>query len=123
MNYDDALGACPAGNHLPSALELAQISQSLGSSLSYQDSINTEGQYLVSATNPDKTRDRFYFNYKGYYHRPKGDLGNFWFWSSSVFTDNTDQVWVLYGVDGGVTVDNGTVSYPSQLAVLCVRDQ
>ena len=81
MNQYDAVSYCAnQGMHLPSARELAQLSASLGAA---GISETPKGYYLVSAKNADGKVDNFYFNYSGY-KRPQGDLGNNWFWSSSV---------------------------------------
>ena len=107
MNQADAIKDCSQhGMHLPSIHELAKIGQDLGAKgileLSQVESGKVpDGYYKISAVNPDGTKEEFYFNYDGY-KRPEGDLGNNWFWSSSVNSDYSFSGYYLYGNSGYV---------------------
>lgn len=101
------------GMRLPTARELAEVSQSFGA-----EGISEtpkEGYYLVNGSDSTGQPDRFYFSYKGY-QRPSGDFGSYWFWSSSV----TDS-YLAYKLNGF----NGDLDYfiPGYdlHAVRCVR--
>ncbi len=118
MTQSDAMSYCAnQGMHLPSARELAELSASLGAAGISETP--KAGYYLVSAINADGKSDKFYFSYAGY-KRPAGDLGNNWFWSSSVDSSNSDYAYYLYGINGFVDVfflDH------NKLAVRCVDDR
>lgn len=73
---------------------------------------------MVKATNPDKTKDEFYFNYTGY-QRPAGDLGNNRFWSSSVSSDSSGYAYLFNGIYGFVAYELRDFNF----AVRCVRRQ
>ena len=109
----------PNSNHLPSARELAQLAQSMGAAGISETA--KDGYDPVNAVNADGKNDSFYFNYSGY-QQPAGDLGNNWFWSSSVVSNNSDRsgnAFFLYG-------DNGVVgNYPRghHYSVRCARGQ
>ena len=118
----------PNSNHLPSARELAQLaSQHCTSDLLGKEPCGAagisetaeDGYKQVSAKNADGKNDSFYFNYSGY-QQPAGDLGNNWFWSSSVNSIDSDGAFDLYGGYGFV----GNVSRRKfSDAVRCARGQ
>ncbi len=111
MNQARAIKACADQKmHLPTIRELAQMSQAMGAKGILETSEVKEGEvpagfYLVSAINPNGKKDEFYFNYSGYV-RPAGDLGNNWFWSSSVDSDDSGVGYVLNGYNGDVYGDS-----------------
>lgn len=125
-NLRDADGACrDQGGRLPTARELAVYSQSLGAQGIRETAhpgvgsfaskvqaeiaqMNRDGyypNYYVANNSGDKAID-FYFNSSGY-QRPAGDLGDYWFWSSSVLTSDFgydyDSAYVLNGFSGYFT--------------------
>jgi hypothetical protein len=114
ISQEKALKACTDQNkHLPTARELAGISQSMGAK--GISATNGPGYYLVSALNPDGKIDRFYFNPAGY-DRPRKELAYNWFWSSSLTYPKTTQPQLGYSLGGyigqiGLDVDdeNGAV--------------
>lgn len=115
MNQYDAVSYCASqGIHLPSARELAQLSQSMGAAGVSETA--KDGYNLISAKNADGKIDNFYFNYAGY-SRPTGDLGNNWLWSSSVNSYGSDYAYGLYGSYGDVDYVYHTYLYG---AVRCV---
>jgi hypothetical protein len=117
MNQADAINYCASqGQHLPSARELAQLAQSMGAAGISETA--KDGYYLVNAVNADGKYDSFYFNYSGY-QQPAGDLGNNWFWSSSVDSSNSGGAFVLRGHYGFVYYGPRGLSD----AVRCARGQ
>jgi hypothetical protein len=115
----EALNACPAGTHLPTARELAEYSHSLGAvgiakPSDFRPGGPHGGWYLVLATDPDGTKDEFYFNVFGYSAPAKID--NHSFWSSSTVTDGPGPRWQLSGGFGYLEYGYGTSSYTN---VLC----
>ena len=116
MNQANAVQYCSAqGAHLPSARELAQLAMSLGAK-GIVDSCGSENKcYSVKATNANGSSDSFNYSYAGY-ETPDGDLGKYWFWSSSVNSNYSDNAFYFIG-------DNGYVDnyYRNNFnAVLCV---
>ena len=105
MTQPEAIEYCAnQGAHLPSARELVQLSMSFGAR-GIVDSCSQDNQcYRILATNAEGSQDEFYFSYAGY-QRPVGDLGNNWFWSSSVFSLTHDYAFSLYGDGGEVDYD------------------
>jgi hypothetical protein len=110
---------------LPTARELAQVSQSLGAQgiievkdVSEKDKEN--GYYLLKGSDSEGNSDHFYFSHKGY-ERPAGDLGIKWFWSSSVHPHFSNSAYSLYGVWGHVDYVGRSVD--SNSAVRCVRSR
>ena len=119
MNQADAINYCTSqGQHLPSARELAQLAQSLGAAGISETA--KDGYHPVSAKNADGKADTFYFRYAGY-NRPAGDLGNNWFWSSSVLSGYSAYAFGLYGDSGGVGVVDRDNRASSLHAVRCAR--
>lgn len=104
MNQYEASAYCSSqGMHLPSARELAQLSASLGAQgikelnqFPNEKAANEAGFYLINAQNADNINDSFYFNKSGY-SRPEGDLGNYWFMSSSVAQE---APYIAFGLSG-----------------------
>lgn len=84
---------------MPTAREFALYAQNLGAQGISETA--KDGYYLVKGSDSAGNPDHFYFSYKGY-QRPAGDLGNYWFWSSSVHPDDSDYAYYLYGDDGHV---------------------
>lgn len=123
MNQHDAMKACPAGTHLPTIRELAKESQARGAigilevNQGNSDGVPT-GYYKISAINPNGQKDEFYFNCEGY-KRPNGDLGNNWFWSSSLHSNYSDFGYLLNGGSG--FVGYGDSPDNNNPAVLCVH--
>lgn len=119
MSQRNAFTACPTGTHLPSIRELAVLSESQGAKglLELNQIVGgavPAGYALISAAG--NTLDRFYFNPEGY-HPIAGDLGNYWFWSSSIFSQDEDSAYIFNGKNGAVgTLEFRDYSYG---AVLC----
>jgi hypothetical protein len=138
MNQYDAERTCrEQGTRLPTARELAVYSQSLGARGIREtahpgvvtsdttvraeiEQMDRDGYYPIYVANSSgQIAVDFYFNYSGY-QRPAGDLGNLWFWSSSVHPVVSDSA---YSLDG----DGGYIAYVSRSdgtynsAVRCVR--
>jgi hypothetical protein len=118
MNQADAINYCASqGQHLPSARELAALSQSMGAAGISETAKN--GYYQVNARNADGKTDSFYFSSEGY-NRPAGDLGNNPFWSSSIPLINpADNGLNLVGQDGSISGYFRTYYF----AVRCARGQ
>ncbi len=127
MSQFDAVDYCAnQGMHLPSARELAQLSQSLGARGIKEDyefpgpaAYYNPGYIPVNGKNSDGKIDSFYFDFHGY-NRPAGDLGNNWFWSSSVNRYYIGDAFILDGRDGDVFRFPQSVSH---VAVRCVAGQ
>ena len=138
MNQYDAERTCrEQGTRLPTARELAVYSQSLGARGIREtahpgvvtsdttvraeiEQMDRDGYYPIYVANSSGQRAvDFYFNYSGY-QRPAGDLGNLWFWSSSVHPDYSNVAYVLYGYYGFIDGDDRSSGYVSS-AVRCVR--
>ena len=117
MGQADAIQYCwIEGAHLPSARELAQLSMSLGATGIMVSCGSDSLCHPVNETNPAGS-DSFNFSYAGY-QRPPGDLGNNWFWSSSVYSYYPDSALGLSGFDGRIQT-----FYPGiteNIAVRCV---
>lgn len=140
MNQHDAEKYCLAqGSRLPTAKELAKYAQDnhtakgihakakhLGLSVD-SDAVKAEinqmdrdGYCAIYTKNSSgqKVVD-FYFK-NGGYQRPAGELGNYFFWSSSVHPDSSNYAYALYGVSGHIYDPSRSYSdYFS--AVRCVR--
>ena len=116
MNQAYAMQYCASqGAHLPSARELAQLSMSLGAKGIVDSCDSSDNKcYPIKAINADGRADSFNFSCAGY-QRPEGELGNNWFWSSSVNSNFSDYAFYLSG-------DNGYVVYVRNdiVAVRCV---
>jgi hypothetical protein len=138
MNQYDAERTCrEQGTRLPTARELAVYSQSLGARgiretahpgvVTSDTTVRAEIEQMdrdgyppiyVANSSGQRAVD-FYFNYSGY-QRPAGDLGNLWFWSSSVPPDASAYAYLLSGLSGDVAYYYR--SYAGDLsAVRCVR--
>jgi hypothetical protein len=138
MNQYDAERTCrEQGTRLPTARELAVYSQSLGARgiretahpgvVTWDTTVRAEieqmdrdGYYPIYVANSSGQRAvDFYFNYSGY-QRPAGDLGNLWFWSSSVRPVASNYADVLNGSNGYVDYVNRSYGNDN-FAVRCVR--
>ena len=138
MNQYDAERTCrEQGTRLPTARELAVYSQSLGARGIREtahpgvvmsdttvraeiEQMDRDGYYPIYVANSSGQRAvDFYFNYSGY-QRPAGDLGNLWFWSSSVHPVYSNDAYNLNGHNGHLYY--GYRSYVGvDSAVRCVR--
>ena len=138
MNQYDAERTCrEQGTRLPTARELAVYSQSLGARGIREtahpgvvtsdttvraeiEQMDRDGYYPIYVANSSGQRAvDFYFNYSGY-QRPAGDLGNLWFWSSSVHPVYSYGAYFVSGSVGGVGNVNRS-SGDDGSAVRCVR--
>lgn len=70
------------GMRLPTARELALVSQNLGAQ-GISETQKDRHYYLVKGSDSAGNPDHFYFSFKGY-NPPAGDLGTYTFWTSSV---------------------------------------
>lgn len=114
MTQQKAIDYCASqSQHLPSARELAQLSASLGAKGILAEAMNDS--YPITAKNLDGTIDQFNFSYTGY-KRPAGDLGNNWFWSSSVRPNLSYGTFYFSGGVGRV----GSFNRSYDIAVRCV---
>jgi hypothetical protein len=122
---------------LPTARELAVYSQSLGARGIREtahpgvvtsdttvraeiEQMDRDGYYPIYVANSSGQRAvDFYFNSSGY-QRPAGDLGNLWFWSSSVHPVFSDSAYNVNGVNGVFGLDLRS-PYSDGSAVRCVR--
>ena len=103
MGQSEAVQYCSdRGAHLPSARELAQLSMSLGADGFVDACIPNNHCYKVSyIQNADNSTEEFFFRVLGY-HRPAGDLGANWFWSSSVDSKYPYAGFALFGPYGDI---------------------
>ncbi len=110
------------GMRLPTARELALVSQSLGAEGISET--KKDGYYLVKGKDRTGNPDHFYFSEKGY-KRPAGELGDCWFWSSSVFEVFSGWKYMLNGYSGGfhIVMDTSYGNGDSPYAVRCVRSR
>ena len=107
------------GMRLPTARELALVAQSLGAEGISET--RKDGYRLIRGTDSAGNPDNFYFSYKGY-QRPAGDLGNKWFWSSSVHPYVSRDAYVLGGNNGDFGYGPRSYVY-NFIAVRCVRSR
>jgi len=107
------------GMRLPTARELALVAQSLGAEGISETKKN--GYYLVKGSDSIGNPDHFYFSNKGY-KRPAGELGNKWFWSSSVHPVYSNSAYRLNG-NHGYIYDYNRSNYNYNYAVRCVRSR
>jgi hypothetical protein len=135
MNHPDAVKYCEKdGKRLPTVREQALLSQSMGSKglkeTTFADiktsdakvsaeitQMNKDGYYAFYKKNQaGETVVDFYFNYNGY-KKPTGDLGENYFWSSSVHPVYSSYAYELFGCGGYIYYgyDYG--------AVRCVRSR
>jgi hypothetical protein len=114
LNHWDAERKCHLrGGRLPTARELAEYSQGLGArgiretshpGMSTTDwrtvrseieQMGRDGYYPIYVTNRlGQQAVDFYFNYSGY-QCPTNESGSFWFWSSSVRPEDTNDAYSL----------------------------
>lgn len=115
MSQYEAQHACPKGTHLPTARDLALEAIALGAKgILEKTSVAKDqvpaGYTLIKALNSDGTTDYFYYNGQGY-KRPKGDLGDRWFWSSSQLDEFITLAFFLYGDNGIIDTGEHVVFY------------
>ena len=110
------------GMRLPTARELAldAIARKALPSSAISET-KKDGYYLVKGTDSAGNPDHFYFSPKGY-KRPAGDLGNKWFWSSSVHPDDSLDAYVLNGFNGYIYYGDRSDDY-YVYAVRCVQSR
>lgn len=101
MTHVEALTACPAGTHLPTARELAQESQKKGSKGIWETDQGAKpvGFYKIEALNSDGYYDKFSFSHEGYVSSPS-DLESNFFWSSTVDAERPYNAYYLRGDSG-----------------------
>ena len=118
MTQQNAIDYCASQqNHLPSAIEMALLSQSFQAKGLYSNCPNNDSRcYHIRAKNLDQSIDEFNFSYWGY-TQPEGDLGNNWFWTSSVDPDSPDVGFIFDGEAGDVNHNYNHIYYS---AVRCV---
>lgn len=109
LNQHQANKACPENTQLPSARQMAIISQSRGAKeilelAQVKNGTVPEGYYKISAINIDGSKDEFFYNHEGY-QNPGGTVGTDWFWTSSIFVDDTNQAFYLGGSSGFIGQD------------------
>ncbi len=104
------LDACEAAGkgHLPTIREFAMESQAKGAKgileISQVDPNHIPAGYdKITSINANDKEDEFYFNHDGY-KQPAGDLGNNWFWSASVFGNETSFAYILNGESGSLKI-------------------
>lgn len=139
MNQYDAEKHCTAkGSRMPTAREFVQMSQSMGArgiretahkNLNTDDpkvqaeikAMEVDTFYAIYTKNDqDELVVDFYFSFSDY-KRPEGDLGNFWFWSSSVhpyYPDST-VAYLFGGQYGGIASNLRSID----AAVRCVAQR
>ncbi|HAZ13384.1 MAG: hypothetical protein A2X86_14830 [Bdellovibrionales bacterium GWA2_49_15] len=108
------------GMRLPTARELVQVAQIENGAEGVSET-KRDGYYLVKGSDSAGNPDHFYFSPKGY-KRPSRDLGEYWFWSSSVRPDDSDYAYVLGGGVGLIDYLSRSNAY-SYNAVRCVRSR
>lgn len=104
------------GMRLPTARELALVSQSMGAQGISET--KKDGYRLIKGSDIYGNPDHFYFSHIGY-KTPAGDLGNKWFLSSSVHPDNSKNAYGLMGGNGNIDYDSRSSNYHNN-AVRCV---
>jgi len=110
------------GMRLPTARELAldAIARKALPSSAISET-KKDGYSLVKGSDSVGNPDHFYFSYKDY-KRPAGDLGNKWFWSSSVHPDYSVYAYVINGVNGVIDYVSRSYDYDYG-AVRCVQSR
>lgn len=138
MSQFDAEQYCRShGSRLPTARELALVSQSMGAlgirETAHAGVVETDaavqaevsqmhyaGYYPIYTMNTSNQPSiDFYFSYIGY-QRPAGDLGNNFFWTSTVHPDHFDLAYGLSGATGFIYDYDRNYSYADR-AVRCLR--
>lgn len=119
MSQNEAFEYCAKqGTHLPSARELAQLSMSFGA----RGIVSSCGSDVrcgrVRTEHSRYSPENFFFSDAGY-QRPAGDLGNYWFWSSSVDTYAYGFGWVMYGSSGSIVIAYNNTDHKN--AVRCAQ--
>ena len=110
------------GMRLPTARELAldAIARKALPSSAISET-EKDGYSLVKGSDSEGNPDHFYFSNKGY-QPPAGDLGNKWFWSSSVLPDYSVYAYVINGVNGVIDYVSRSYDYDYG-AVRCVQSR
>lgn len=135
MNQYDAEKYClNLGSRLPTIRELAEESQKRGAKgiletaypgvsanapaveVEREQMINDGYREIFTKNIADESVVDFYFNFSGY-QRPAGDLGRYWYWSSSVHPDGDSlyaylfvgAIGVIFNYDRLVSNDGSTV--------------
>ena len=132
MNQIQADHFCRSlGTRLPTARDQALISQSLGacgilSTIEYDSFQGTPecprdsyDRVSVAPSAQEPSGDEFYYSRSGY-RRSDRDLGNYFFWSSSVSASNSNFAYGLGGDHGDIYGDVRRVAY-TRSAVRCVQ--
>lgn len=121
------------GTRLPTARDQALISQSLGACgiLSTTEYDSFQGtpecprdsyyRVRVARSAQEPSGDEFYYSRSGY-RRSDRDLGNYFFWSSSVSAFGSDYAYGLNGGNGFIDVDVRSVVFGDS-AVRCVQSR
>tara|TARA_Y100000590_G_scaffold445177_1_gene576939 strand:- start:1067 stop:1573 length:507 start_codon:yes stop_codon:yes gene_type:complete len=118
VSHDQAIKICSEkGMRLPTVRELALYAESRGA----QGISETEKprHYLIKGSDAEGNSDPFYFSYKGY-EPPEGELGEYWFWTSSIPSDYTPVAYLLMGKYGDITYSVRNYFF-RHIAVRCVR--
>lgn len=107
INQFEASAECKRrGSRLPTARELVKEAEKYGGKLlevsDYEDKKIPDGFvkndfHKVTSIENEKT-DTFYYSY-AHYQRPKGDIGYYWTWSSSLHPDNDYFAHFFFGGD------------------------
>lgn len=138
MNHYDAERYCHnQGAWLPSVRELALVSKDMGARGIRETAHNTAAKtdpsvqteimqmeadgyypiYTINETNQPTVA--FYFNYTNY-QRPRGNLGKYNFWTSSINPEYSGLAYLLYGINGNI--GSGNRAFTSTYnAVRCAR--
>lgn len=132
MTQMEAVTYCNAqGMHLPNAKELAQLATYFGSQgiLEVDDigpgkKYESESDAIAAGYYKFHPIDEnpFYFNDNGY-KRPAGDLGQNWFWSSSIGSWYYDYFFALDGSAGHLYFSKFGNDQTRQHSVRCVSGQ
>lgn len=119
MNQYQAAEYCQSiGSRLPTVRELALYAQSLGADgISDRKEDDDYGTIYTRDIDGNIVVD-FYFSFRRY-HRPGGDLEDYWYWSSSVHPKYPDEAYLLSGYVGVITYDSRY--HDHDYAVRCVK--
>ena len=121
MNQFDAYWYCQhLGQRLPTARELAIYAQSLGAQGISETA--KDGYDLIKGSDTTGYPDHFYFSSKGY-HRPAGDTGIRFFWSSSADPILTRVAYGLYSDSGNIGTGNRSDNLHGASSVRCTQSR
>ena len=104
------------GMRLPTARELALVSQGLGAQGISET--QKDGYYLVKGSDSAGNPDHFYFSFKGY-NAPAEDLGYYTFWTSSIHPTFSHSAFLLDASVGVIEPISRGDDFSSE-AVRCV---